>query len=154
MTAENSLKPLVVTAAEAIAIKPFGLDMQIMLTTEQGGGALSIILVSHRPGEGPPDHLHRSQEECIFIVDGTYEVAIDGATRVVGGGTLLFIPRGVTHRFKNIGTTVGHMLDWSLPGGQDKYFKAISDLMAIGQFGTLAAKELSARFDTHFMLVP
>jgi len=154
MTSENSPRPLVVTTAEATVIKPFGLDMQVMLTTEQSGGAISVILVSHRPGEGPPDHLHRSQEECIFIVDGTYEVTIDGGTRVVGGGTLLFIPRGVTHRFRNIGPTDGHMLDWSLPGGQDKYFKAISDLAAIGQFGTLAAKELSERFDTHFMLVP
>jgi len=32
------------------------------------------------------------------------------------------------HRFRNVGDTTACMLDWSLPGGQDQYFKAISDL--------------------------
>jgi mannose-6-phosphate isomerase-like protein (cupin superfamily) len=107
-------------------------------------------MVSLQPGEGPPDHLHRSQEECIFIVDGTFEVTIGGATRVAGAGSVLFIPRGVTHRFKNIGSDVGRMLDWSLPGGQDHYFKAISELAASGQFGAAKALEVSQRHDTHF----
>jgi hypothetical protein len=31
------------------------------------------------------------------------------------------------HRFKNVGDTTARMLDSSLPGGQDYYFKAISE---------------------------
>ncbi len=68
------LKPLVVTPKEAESIKPFGLDVQVLLTTENTGGATSVVLGSHPPGEGPPDHFHRSQEEYIFVVDGTYKV--------------------------------------------------------------------------------
>ena len=44
-------------------------------------------------------------------------------TSTVGPGTIVFIPRNVVHRFKNIGETTGCMLDWSLPGGHDQYFK-------------------------------
>ena len=36
-------------------------------------------------------------------------------------GTIVFIPRNVVHRFKNVGDTTACMLDWSLPGGQDHY---------------------------------
>ena len=38
----------------------------------------------------------------------------------------------MVHRFRNIGDTTACMLDWNLPGGEDHYFKAISDLTADG----------------------
>lgn len=58
--------------------RPFGLKMRVLLTSENTGGVASVIMVYHQPGEGPPDYLHHSQEECIFIVEGTYEVVIGG----------------------------------------------------------------------------
>ena len=61
-------------------------------------------------------------------------MTVGDINRTVGPGTILFIPRGVIHRFKNVGTTIGRMLDWSLPGGQDHYFRAISDLAASDGF--------------------
>ena len=149
-TSDTVIKPLVVTPEEALSIKPFGLDMQVLLTTENTGGAISIIIGCHKPGEGPPDHVHYTQEECIFIVDGSYAVTVGDINRTVGPGTILFIPRGVIHRFKNVGTTIGRMLDWSLPGGQDHYFRAISDLAASDGFTGEKAMEISKNFDTNF----
>lgn len=150
VTSNTAIKPLIVTPEEALPIKPFGLEMQVLLTSEQTHRAVSVIYCSHKPGEGPPDHLHHTQEECIFIVDGSYEVTIAGITRTVGAGTMLFVPRSVTHRFRNIGTTVGHMLDWSVPGGQDHYFRAISELAVGGGFDNQKAMEISEKHDTHF----
>jgi oxalate decarboxylase/phosphoglucose isomerase-like protein (cupin superfamily) len=57
-------------------------------------------------------------------------MTVGDQTSKVGPGTIVFIPRNVVHRFKNVGDTTGCMLDWSLPGGQDHYFKAISELAA------------------------
>ena len=54
------------------------------------------------------------------------------------------------HRFKNIGDTPARMLDWSLPGGQDHYFKAISDLAAGSGFTNEKVMEISKAFDTNF----
>jgi mannose-6-phosphate isomerase-like protein (cupin superfamily) len=83
-----------------------------------------------KPGEGPGDHVHFNQEEIFFIVEGTYELTVGGQTTTAGPGTIVFIPRNMVHRFKNVGNTTGCMLDLSLPGGQDHYFKAISELAA------------------------
>ena len=41
------------------------------------------------------------------------------------------------------------MLDWNLPGGQDHYFKAVSELAAEGGFTGEKAMEISKRFDTN-----
>jgi hypothetical protein len=42
------------------------------------------------------------------------------------------------------------MLDWSLPGGQDYYVKAISELAAGGGFAGEKVIEISKEFDTNF----
>ena len=140
----------IIKPEEAIAIKPFGLDMKVLLTTEATGGAISVIVGWHKPGEGPPDHVHFSQEEVFFILEGTYELTIGGRTATAGPGTIVFIPRNVVHRFKNVGDTMACMLDWSLPGGQDRYFKAISDLAAGDGFTGEKAMEINKKFDTNF----
>jgi quercetin dioxygenase-like cupin family protein len=150
MDARTPLQPGIVTPKQALSIKPFGIEVRVLLTTEATGGAISVIMAWHKPGEGPPDHVHFSQEEMFFIVEGTYELTLGGQTSTVGPGALVFIPRNVVHRFKNVGDVTACMLDWSLPGGQDHYFKAISDLAAGSGFTGEKVIELSKKFDTDF----
>src|SRR5215468_7586162 len=126
----SPLEATIVRPEQALQIKPFGLDMNVLLTTESTGGAISVLMGWHKPGEGPPDHVHFSQEEVFFVLEGTYEMTVGGQTSTAGPGTIVFIPRNVVHRFKNVGETTACMLDWSLPGGQDHYFKAIDELTA------------------------
>ena len=152
MDARTPLQPAIVTPKQALSIKPFGLEMRVLLSTEATGGAISVIMAWHKPGEGPPDHVHFSQEELFFIVEGTYELTIGGENSTVGPGTIVFIPRNVVHRFRNVGDATACMLDWSLPGGQDHYFKAISDLAAGGGFTGEKVMEISKKFDTNFTL--
>jgi len=146
----SALQATIVRLEQAQRIKPFGLDMKILLTTETTGGATSVLMGWHKPGEGPPDHVHFDQEEMFFILEGTYELTVDGQTTMAGAGTMVFIPRNVIHRFKNVGDTTACLLDWSLPGGQDHYFTAISDLAAGDGFTGEKVVAISNKFDTNF----
>jgi hypothetical protein len=49
------------------------------------------------------------------------------------------------------GLATACMLDWCLPGGQDHYFRAISELAARGEFTGDAALEVGREFDTTFI---
>src|SRR5215510_5287255 len=146
----SPLQATIVRPEQALRIQPFGLDMKVLLTTEATGGAISVLMAWHKPGEGPPDHVHFGQEEMFFIVEGTYELTVDGQATTTSAGTIVFIPRNVVHRFKNAGDTTACMLDWSLPGGQDHYFKAIADLAAGGGFTDEKVMEISRKFGTKF----
>ena len=84
MDARTPLQPAVVTPKQGLSIKPFGLDMDVLLTTEATGGATSVIVAWHKPGEGPPDHVHFKQEEFLFIIEGLYEVTVGDATANAG----------------------------------------------------------------------
>src|SRR5215469_5034828 len=152
--ARTPLQPAIVTPKQALSIKPFGLDMDVLLTTEATGGATSVIMAWHKPGEGPPDHVHYKQEEILFIIEGLYEVTVRDETTQAGPGSIVFIPHNIVHRFKNVGFVAGRMLGWSLPGGQDHYLKTISELAAGGGFTGEKVIEISEAFDTHFPVVP
>jgi mannose-6-phosphate isomerase-like protein (cupin superfamily) len=148
----STLQALIVKPEQVSLIKPkpFGLDMKVLLSTEATGGAISVLMAWHKPGEGPGDHVHFDQEEMFFIVEGTYEMTVGGQTSTAGPGTIVFIPRYTVHRFKNVGDTTACMLDWTLPGGQDHYFKAISELAAGGGF-TEKVMEINKKFNTKFL---
>jgi mannose-6-phosphate isomerase-like protein (cupin superfamily) len=147
----SPLQATIVKPEQALSIKPFGLDLKVLLTTEATGGAISVLMGWLKPGEGPGDHVHFNQEEIFFIVEGTYELTVGGQTTTAGPGTIVFIPRTVVHRFKNVGNTTGCMLDLSLPGGQDHYFKAISELAADGGLTGEKVMEINKKFDTNFL---
>ncbi len=142
---------IIVKLEQALPLKAFGLDLRVLLTTEATAGAISVLMGWHRPGEGPPDHVHFSQEEMFFILEGTYELTVGGQTSTAGPGTIVFIPRNVVHRFKNVGETTACMLDWTLPGGQDHYFKAIADLAVGDGFTGEKVAEINEKFDTTFL---
>jgi oxalate decarboxylase/phosphoglucose isomerase-like protein (cupin superfamily) len=83
--------------------------------------------------------------------NGGYATFVGDQTTTAGPGTIGFIPRNVVHRFKNVGDTTACMLDWSLPGGQDHYFKAVSELGASGGFTSEKVTEINEKFDTTFL---
>ena len=145
------LQATIVKPEQALPLKAFGLDLRVLLTTEATGGAISVLMGWHKPGEGPSDHVHFSQEEIFFILEGTYELTVGDQATTAGPGTIVFIPRNVVHRFKNVGDTTACMLDWSLPGGQDRYFKAISELGGGGGFTSEKVTEINEKFDTAFL---
>jgi hypothetical protein len=54
MNARTRLQPAVVTPKQALSIKPFGLDMAVLLTTEATGGATSVIVAWHKQAKARP----------------------------------------------------------------------------------------------------
>ena len=151
---DKLLKPKIAIEETADGIKPFGLDMKILLNSEDTGGAFSALVCVHHPGEGPPPHYHKQQDEYFYVLEGTYEMTVAGETTIAGPGTMVFLPRDTVHTFKNVGDTPAKMLDWSLPGGQDLYFREIHRL---GQGGSGFGDEMmvkvadaNKRHDTHF----
>jgi len=113
----SALRATIVTPDQALPIRLFDMDAKVLLTTEATGGTVSVVLGNLKPGDGPPDHVNFNQDEMFLILEGTCEFGAGDQTTTCGPGTIVFVPRNVVHRFKNVGDTTARVLEWSVPGG-------------------------------------
>ena len=61
------------------------------------------VRVDFDPGYLAPKHTHPG-EEIIYVIEGTLDYEIDGKRSTVKAGDVLFVPAGVVHSAKNVGT--------------------------------------------------
>lgn len=80
--------------AERDALAPFGAEGPSLKTF--WGDNIMISLVEMDSGQVVPPHSH-PEEQAGYVVEGTLEFTMEGATRQVGPGEIFFIPGGVEH---------------------------------------------------------
>jgi mannose-6-phosphate isomerase-like protein (cupin superfamily) len=117
----------VVGAGEDRSAHPHSLGFSSILfkvpTSETAGGMFVMEHTHLLPG-GPPLHLHLSQEEWFYVMEG--EVAFQvGDQRVhLHPGDSVLAPRRVPHTFSSVGTTPSRMIIAFCPAGKmEQYFR-------------------------------
>ena len=70
---------------------------------EDTGGAFALIEVLVPPQSGPPPHVHRREDEAFYVLEGEFEVHVDGNDLTAGPGSWVTLARGSLHHFKNVG---------------------------------------------------
>jgi mannose-6-phosphate isomerase-like protein (cupin superfamily) len=115
--------------AEGRSVWVFGSQLlTYKVTAEQTGGAYSLFegLVPER--EGTPPHIHHREDECFYVLDGEFEFLTGEDTVRAGAGSLVYVPRGTLHAFKNVGEGPGRMLNSQTPGGlHERFFEEIGE---------------------------
>ena len=61
------------------------------------------VRVDFEPGYVAPRHTHPG-EEIIYVIEGTLEYDIGGKVTRVKAGDVLFVPAGIPHTAKNVGS--------------------------------------------------
>ena len=82
------------------------------------GFPVDLHLTELAPGLAPhPPHKH-PDEEIIIIKEGTLEVMVNGETRRVGPGSVIFQASNQLHGLRNVGDVpaVYHVIKWNSPG--------------------------------------
>ena len=66
------------------------------------------------PGTFVPAHIHPTQDEFIYLIEGEMELTLDGHPHGLATGGLARMPMGIPHSYKNVGNKhdgVGHAED-------------------------------------------
>jgi len=92
------------------------------VTAEHTGGAYSLFEVVTPPGGSPSPHVQHQEDECFYVLEGEYEFLNNGDVVGVGAGSLVYVPRGNLHTYKNVGSEPGRMLISQTPGGLHERF--------------------------------
>lgn len=97
----------------------------IRAAAEDTNGSLAVV--EERAGRGytTPPHVHRREDETLFVIEGTLEYTVDGVTATATGGSAVFLPRGLPHTFSVI-SEQAHFLVIITPGGFEQFFSEVS----------------------------
>jgi quercetin dioxygenase-like cupin family protein len=101
---------------------PGGVRTEIHIDSQDSDGAF-CLLVDHPPaGWSLPRHRHANEAETIHIVEGEFELELEGkGTRLVAGESV-HIPRGMAHSGGNVGGTAGRRVVIFSPAGMERFF--------------------------------
>jgi quercetin dioxygenase-like cupin family protein len=124
MTTTSSPIPYAIRAGAGERIWIVGDTLTIKAAAATTGGALALLEVEAAPGGGPPPHAHANEDEFFYVLDGTFEILLGDDRVTAGAGDVAFVPRGVVHRFANIGDAPARILVLFTPGGMEGFFRA------------------------------
>ena len=78
-------------------------------------------------GDGPPQHIHKTEDESMYVLEGEIKVLLGERTFKAKAGTFVQIPRGTVHGFYRIDKKNAKLLAMFSPAGFEKFFDEAVD---------------------------
>jgi quercetin dioxygenase-like cupin family protein len=125
----SNLPAGVLRANEGEQYTQLGTILTFKSLSHETGGAALIWEQQSPPGAMVPPHIHQTEDEFIYLVEGELEVTIGETTYPVRPGDLVKMPRGVPHGIRMTGTAMTKSLWTVVPAGQmEAFFRALAAL--------------------------
>ena len=89
------------------------------VSSDETGGAITVMEMTIPEGAGPPPLSH-TQQETVYVIEGTARYHIGGETQDVGPGAIINLPAGTVETFEPTSTV--RLLMTYAPGGIEHFF--------------------------------
>ncbi|WGF89329.1 cupin domain-containing protein [Marinivivus vitaminiproducens] len=111
----------------------FGTLVRFVARSSETGGAYCLTDTLVAPGAGAPPNRHPGDDESFYVLDGTFDFTIEGATTSHGPGAFIRVPTGAVHAFRNTGTAPARLMVINVPGViHDGFFSEVGTPMPRG----------------------
>jgi mannose-6-phosphate isomerase-like protein (cupin superfamily) len=71
-------------------------------------------------------HIHRREDEALYVLRGEFEIECGGEKFTGGPGTFALLPKNLPHRFENLSNRPGKILCIHSPAGVEHFFEHLS----------------------------
>lgn len=112
-------------SATEVVWLPGGVRTEVHLRGEDTGGSFCLMVDQPPAGWRLPPHRHLREAETIHVVEGRFDMEVDGESRVLGPGETIHVPAGVVHSGGNAGTEAGRRIVVFSPAGLERFFLEI-----------------------------
>ncbi len=128
------------------AFRFLALRMFVEVDSADTGGSVAVVRVFVPPGEGAAPHVHSREDEVFTIVRGHYRMRHGDDEIDAPAGSVVFMPKGIPHTFRNIGDEPGEHLLTLIPGGLENMFREASAAQLEMPRDKAKYDELAARY--------
>ncbi|MCH7767710.1 MAG: cupin domain-containing protein [Nitrospinae bacterium] len=123
----TSDKNIVLSPGEGQTIPVPGHKITHKVVGADTDGAYSLLEVE-LVGDGPPQHIHKTEDEAFYVLEGEINVLLGERTFKATAGSFVLIPRGTVHAFSRIGQEPAKLLAIFSPAGFEQFFDEAVDL--------------------------
>ncbi len=120
-----SVEPVHVGQQDGDTVFLVGDTYTTLLSGKQTGGTFSLLEALVPPDTGPPPHIHHAEDETFILLEGELTFRLGNDNHDARAGTVIFVPKGTPHSFKNIGSGVARMMFMYSPAGMEGMFAEI-----------------------------
>jgi quercetin dioxygenase-like cupin family protein len=99
------------------------------LRARDTNGAITLFEGLVAPGGAEPVHYHEREDEAFYVLAGQVAFLVGQEWRNLTAGSVVYVPRGTVHGFRNSGGGEARLLTLNTPGGlHEQLFAAMSTL--------------------------
>ncbi|WIV55791.1 cupin domain-containing protein [Amycolatopsis nalaikhensis] len=110
-------------AGESVTLPGFGAVFKL------AGADVSIVEHPFAVGAITAPHSHTREDEHTIVLEGEIGFRSDGQEVVLGPGGYITKPRGQMHAMWNAGDRPGRIIEVIAPGGFERYFRELGELL-------------------------
>jgi quercetin dioxygenase-like cupin family protein len=118
---ETITRPYALAREEGEALWFLGTPTWVKATSDQTGGALGLVEHVLPAGSESPWHLHHTEDEAFYVVEGEMTFICGDKKIAAGPGAWVWGPRGVPHGFRVEGTSPARLLLFCTPAGFEQF---------------------------------
>jgi len=137
--------PFVLSPGEGRSIDLGAFQMSVKATREQTNGAFTLLEAREPAGFGPPLHIHRDAAEAFYVLEGEYNIVVDGREASCPAGSFIFIPAGIPHGFR-VGSVASRKLNLYAPAAMVGYFDEIAEATRSGDVDEDVLSRIALRY--------
>lgn len=99
-TATSTLRPTLTPAGSGSHVHFLNHLATTKVAHDRTVSGMNAVEFTAPRGFGPPLHLHRDEDEIMYLLDGTLRLEIDGVERTATTGAVVALPAGIPHTFQ------------------------------------------------------
>jgi len=123
--ATAEMVPVALTTGEGTWLNVLGDLYRLLATGRDTNGAYAVLENKSFPQNGPPPHIHQSESESFYVMDGEFSFLCGDRSIRAMAGAFVHVPPGTLHTYKNVGNTPGRLLVVISPAGFERLFEEI-----------------------------
>ena len=127
-----------------------GVGVVFKIDGADSGGAVSIVEHPFAVGALVPPHIHRLEDEYSIVLEGEIGFRSNDQEVVLGPGGYIVKPRNEVHAMWNAGLVPARMIEVITPAGFEDFFRALTDMTAMGVPDPAAVADLAGRYGLPF----
>lgn len=121
------------------------------LAQPQTGGGFYLFESEFEPGTGNSLHVHRYEDEVVYVIEGGIEIRLDDKTLQATAGGLAHLPKNIPHALYNPGETRLKLLAMAIPGGMEYFFDELGAAEENGNLDDAPHKTISRKYGIEWL---